>query len=100
QVAMAMPLAEEGSHMGQPDFRVRGRIFASLPHPAAPARGNGTRHKPGATRPPGPLGMVKLTPEQQRAFAAERPRAFVPVGGAWGARGATYVVLGRVDRAT
>jgi hypothetical protein len=70
--------AEEGSHMGQPDFRVGGHIFATL---AAEAQG---------------FGNVLLTPEQQESFVSERPDVFVPIPGGWGRKGATHV---RLDRA-
>lgn len=61
--------------MAHPDFRVRGRIFATLGYPD-------TGH-----------GMVKLTPEQQRAFVRAKPEAFAAVKGGWGLRGATTVRL-------
>lgn len=63
--------------MGHPDFRIRGRIFATLGYPDEA------------------WGMVKLTPERQRSFVQSDPDAFVPVKGAWGERGATYVRLSR-----
>src|SRR2546422_6809847 len=66
-----MPEAIEGAHMGHPDFRVGGRIFATLSYPR---RG---------------FGMVKLTAEQQELFVNTRPKAFAPVPGKWGERGAT-----------
>ena len=60
--------------MDHPDFRIRGKIFASLgPHEA--------------------WGMVKLTPKQQREFGREEPKAFQPFNGAWGASGCTKVLL-------
>jgi hypothetical protein len=60
--------------MDHPDFRVRGKIFASLgPHEAC--------------------GMVKLTPEQQREFVRQEPKVFQPFNGARGARGCTKVYL-------
>ena len=61
--------------MGHPDFRVRGRIFATLGYPAAG------------------WGMIKLTPDQQEAFVSAEPEVFVPVKGAWGRRGCTNVRL-------
>jgi len=61
--------------MSHPDFRVAGRIFATLGYPR---RG---------------WGMVKLTPEQQEFFVRAQPGAFVPVNGAWGRAGATNVRL-------
>jgi len=72
--ALALPEAEEREHMGHPDFRVRGKIFASL--------------GPGEA-----WGMVKLNPAQQGAVLKAHPAAFEPFAGAWGARGATKVVL-------
>jgi hypothetical protein len=70
-----MPEAAEGSHMGHPDFRVRGKIFATLGYPD------------------GDWGMVKLTTEQQEAFVSAEPAVFAPVKGGWGRRGATAVRL-------
>jgi hypothetical protein len=61
--------------MSHPDFRVRGKIFATLGYPDAA------------------WGMVKLTPEQQRAFVQLDPAAFVPVKGKWGEKGSTNVRL-------
>ena len=75
RLALSLPEATESSHMAHPDFRVGGKIFATLGHPA-----------------PG-WGMVKLTPDQQELFLGLDPEAFVPVKGAWGARGATSVNL-------
>lgn len=61
--------------MDHPDFRVGGKIFATLGHPAAG------------------WGMVKLTLSQQTLFALADPDVFVPVAGGWGRRGATSVRL-------
>lgn len=74
-IALSLPEAVEAAHMGHPDFRVGGRIFATLSYPR---RG---------------FGMVKLTPEQQELFVRTRPKAFAPVPGKWGERGATHVRL-------
>jgi hypothetical protein len=74
-LALALPGASEAAHVGHPDFRVAGRIFATLGYP-----------EPG-------WAMVKLTPEQQELFVRARPRAFMPVPGAWGRGGATSVRL-------
>jgi hypothetical protein len=81
RIALALTDAVEGAHMGHPDFRVRGRIFASL-------------HS-GNTR-----GMVKLTPDQQQRFIREHPDAFAPESGAWGRAGCTRVVLAAADQET
>jgi hypothetical protein len=74
-LALNLPEASESAHMNHPDFRVRGRIFATLGHPA-----DG-------------WGMVKLTPAQQEDFVAREPRVFQPVPGGWGQQGATHVRL-------
>jgi hypothetical protein len=75
RIALSLPNAEEGSHMGSVDFRVDGRIFATL---AAAKLG---------------YGNLMLTPEQQAAFVAELPEVFIPVKGGWGRMGATHIVL-------
>lgn len=69
----------ESAHMGHPDFRVNGRIFASL-------TSDETR------------GMVVLTPEQQQGFVREAPSAFEPESGAWGRAGCTRVHLSSADQ--
>jgi hypothetical protein len=81
RIALGMRDAIEGAHMGHPDFRVNGRIFATL-HP-----GHGS-------------GMVKLTPDQQRRFVRASPAVFAPENGAWGRQGCTRVHLAGVDEET
>lgn len=76
RLALALPETMESSHMGAPDFRLNGRIFATL---AYGAKG---------------LGTLKLTVEQQTAFLAEAPEYFSPAPGGWGRMGMTLV---RVD---
>lgn len=73
--ALHLPEAEESAHMGHPDFRVRGKIFATLGYPDAE------------------WAMVKLTPEQQEEFVREDPDVFRPVPGGWGRKGNTHVRL-------
>ena len=75
RIALSLEGAEEGSHMGQADFRVGGRIFATL---ASERQG---------------YGNLMLTPEQQAAFVAELPELFVPIAGGWGRNGATHIRL-------
>ncbi len=75
RIALSMPGAEERSHMGAPDFRVGGRIFATL---ASQNQG---------------YGNLMLTPDQQAAFVEEAPQIFVPVAGGWGLMGATHIRL-------
>lgn len=73
-LALSLPEAAEDSHMCHPDFRVRGKIFATL-------------------WPGGEMGMVKLSPEQQATFVRTEPVVFKPVAGTWGKRGCTAVCL-------
>jgi hypothetical protein len=75
RIALSLPGAEESSHFGQPDFRVGGRIFATL---AAAKQG---------------YGNLMLTPEQQAAFVEELPDVFLPIPGGWGRNGATHIRL-------
>jgi len=75
RLALSLPGAEEGSHMGAADFRVGGRIFATL---ASVSQG---------------YGNLMLTPEVQAQFVGEAPGLFLPVHGGWGRMGATHVRL-------
>jgi hypothetical protein len=75
RLALSLPGAEESSHMGSPDFRIDGRIFATL---AAAKLG---------------YGNIMITPEQQAAFVEDLPEIFIPVPGGWGRGGATHVNL-------
>ncbi len=75
KIALSLPETEERQHMDHPDFRVVGKILATLGYP------DKTR------------AMVKLSPEQQHYFSRDYPNAFIPLKGAWGRRGATSVVL-------
>jgi hypothetical protein len=79
RIALSLEGAEESSHMGAPDFRVGGRIFATL---ASERQG---------------YGNLMLTPEQQAAFVEEAPELFVPVAGGWGRGGATHIRLSAAD---
>jgi hypothetical protein len=72
KVALSLPETIEAEHMKHPDFRVAGKIFATL-------------------WPDNKWGMVKLTPEQQAEFISDEPEMFEPVNGAWGRRGATKI---------
>jgi hypothetical protein len=80
-LALSFPEAVEASHMDHPDFRVRGKIFATL-------------------GPQEAWGMVKLTPEQQAVFVRTEPEVFQPVNGAWGRRGCTHVRLEAANEAS
>jgi hypothetical protein len=75
RIALSFPQAEESSHMGQPDFRVGGRIFATL---ASEKQG---------------YGNLMLTPELQTQLVAEAPGIFLPIPGGWGRMGSTHIVL-------
>jgi hypothetical protein len=81
-VALSMPEASESAHMGHPDFRVRGKIFATVCAP--------DEH----------WGMVKLTPEQQHEFVQAEPGVYEPVQGGWGRQGCTKVRLSAADEIT
>jgi len=75
RIALGLPEAWEGSHLGLADFRVGKRIFATLGYPD------------------GSFAMVKLTPAQQARLVKSAPQVFVPVPGGWGRRGSTQVRL-------
>ncbi|MGA3023695.1 MAG: MmcQ/YjbR family DNA-binding protein [Bryobacteraceae bacterium] len=75
RIALSLPGAEEGSHMGAADFRVGGRIFATL---ASQSQG---------------YGNLMITPELQAQFVEEAPEVFVPIAGGWGRAGATHIRL-------
>src|ERR1700756_1447350 len=75
KTALEIPMSVERSHMNHPDFRLAGKIFASL------------------SVPDKRWGMVKLTPEQQRAFIENAAKIFNPASGAWGRQGYTNVYL-------
>jgi YjbR len=79
RIALSLEGAEEGSHMGAVDFRVGGRIFATL---ASIKLG---------------YGNLMLTPELQAEFLAEQPDLFLPVHGGWGRNGATHIRLAVAD---
>jgi hypothetical protein len=81
RLALSLPEATEVGHMGHPDFRVGGKIFATLGYPDET------------------WGVLKLTPEQQEALVDAEPKVFMPVKGGWGRRGATLVSL-RAARTT
>ena len=78
RLALSLPEAEERSHMGHPDFRVGGKIFATLGYPNEQ------------------WGMVTLLPEQQELAIDAEPEAFKPGTGAWGRGGSTLVELANV----
>ncbi len=73
-LALSLPGASEAAHMGHPDFRVGGKIFATL-------------------GPDEDWGMVKLTPDEQASCIEDEPDVYHPASGAWGRRGCTIVVL-------
>lgn len=73
-LALKLPESAESAHMDHPDFRVGGKIFATL-------------------GPKEAWGMVMLTPEQQERFVMADSATFAPLPGGWGRRGCTKVVL-------
>ena len=82
KLALALPEVVESEHMDHPDFRVGGRIFATL-------HGKGERN-----------GMVKVTPAQQKALVRAEPEAYSVGPGAWGRGGCTMVTLKAARKAS
>jgi hypothetical protein len=82
RIALSMEGAEQGSHMGAVDFRVGGRIFATL---ASVKQG---------------YGNLMLNPDQQSALIEEQPDIFLPIAGGWGRMGMTHIRLGKADELT
>jgi len=82
KLALSLEGAVEEEHMGHPDFRVGGKIFATMGYPDK-------SH-----------AMVKLPLEQQHEFNVEEPDVFVPVKGGWGKKGATQVRLKAAKKET
>jgi hypothetical protein len=80
KIALSFEGAEEGSHMGAADFRVGGRIFATL-----------------ASQKDG-YGNLMLTPEQQAEFVRELPEVFLPIHGGWGRMGMTHIRLAKANK--
>jgi hypothetical protein len=81
RLALALGDAVEGAHMNHPDFRIGGRIFATI-------------------KPDGVSGMVRLSSDDQRRLVSERPESFEPEAGAWGRQGCTRVSLQSLDEDT
>lgn len=79
RIALSMEGAEESSHMGAADFRVGGRIFATL---ASAKLG---------------YGNLMLTLEQQTAFVEDMPEVFLPIHGGWGRMGMTHIRLAKAS---
>lgn len=82
RLALQLPEAVEGSHQGTADFRVRGKVFATLGNPDAA------------------WPVVKLTPGEQEVRVLAEPGLFEPVAGAWGRQGYTKLRLACLDATT
>ena len=80
KAALSLPETAEGAHFGNADFRMGGKIFATLAH-----------EKLG-------YGNLVLKPEQQAGLCADAPDVFLPVAGGWGRLGATHVRLSKVKK--
>jgi hypothetical protein len=78
RIALSLPEAVEGTHFGNADFRVGGKIFATL---ALESEG---------------YGVLLLTPEEQAGMVEDEPKIFSPVPGGWGRKGSTRVLLAEV----
>jgi len=82
RIASSFPEAIESSHLGHADFRVGGKIFATLGYPNDE------------------FGVVMLTPQDQDLLVRDHPRIFAPVKGSWGASGSTTVTLRTASKRT
>ncbi len=82
RIALSFPETSERAHMSHPDFRVRGKIFATMGYPDRT------------------WAMVKLTPEQQEELVSAEPKVFAPVKGGWGRAGATAIRLKAAKKAS
>lgn len=82
KIALSFPEAVESAHMNHPDFRVGGKIFATLGYPDEM------------------WGVLKLDLDQQERYVSEFPKVFQPVKGAWGRRGGTNIYLPAANIAT
>jgi hypothetical protein len=80
RIALSFSETEQRMHMNHPDFRVAGKIFATLAYPNKQ------------------FGMVKLTPVQQEDFVQSHPDVFNPCNGAWGRKGCTNVLLAKAAK--
>jgi len=80
KIALSFPDTAEKAHMSHPDFRVAGKIFATLAYPNKQ------------------FAMVKLTPIQQEDFVQSHPAVFNPCNGAWGRKGCTNVLLAKATK--
>ena len=80
RIALSLAETEEHKHMNHPDFRVAGKIFATLAYPNKQ------------------FAMVKLTPIQQEDFVKSHPAVFNPCNGAWGRKGCTNVLLTKANK--
>jgi len=80
RLALSLPETSESAHMAHPDFRVGGKIFATLSYPDES------------------WAMVSLTPEQQDELVRAEPDTFAPVKGGWGRKGATNVRLKKAKK--
>jgi hypothetical protein len=82
RIALSFPEAVQSAHQDHPDFRVGGKVFATLGYPRAG------------------YGMVKLPPKEQVFFIEAEPKAFQPAAGAWGLRGSTVVLLRAANKSS
>lgn len=80
RIALGLPEAIEASHMGHADFRVGGKIFATLGYPSEQ------------------FGVVMLSPEDQDLIMRDHPTTFAPAAGKWGASGSTTIALRGANR--
>jgi hypothetical protein len=79
KLALRLQETVEQQHQGHPDFRVGGKVFATLGWPDTA------------------WGMVKLPIEEQKTRVATQPGIFEPAPGAWGRRGSTKIRLAAAE---
>ena len=75
RMALSLPEVVEGSHMGHADFRVGGKIFATLGYPSDR------------------FAVVMLSPRDHDLITRDHPNSFAPAAGSWGASGSTTILL-------
>ncbi len=78
-IALALSGTLESAHFGKRDFRVRGKVFLTLPRPGE--------------------AVIKLSPDQQALGIATAHDVLAPVPGAWGLKGWTVLRYGACEPA-
>lgn len=77
-LSLSLPLAEEHAHFDRASFRVKGKIFATLP-------------------PGGEEVVLKLPPEIKESLQQSDPDAIRALPGGWDRGGWTLIAIGSMD---